>query len=127
MQYLTKINLKSSSILREQFAPVFEALKQVPNRDDSTEDRLAQILGDIQEGSQQAESEEGGDNDEELSDKERDIDLMAGDDDDDEEEIEPENEEDLAFLNDEVTENDPSFYRRLNLSLIHIWRCRRRG
>ena len=109
MQYLTKISLKSSSILREQFAPVFEALKQVPNRDDSTEDQLAQILVDIQEGSQQAESEEGEDNDEELSDNERDIDLMASDDDDDEEEIEPENEEDRAFLNDEVTENDPSF------------------
>ena len=117
MQYLTKISLKSSSILREQFAPVFEALKQVPNRDDSTEDRLAQILVDIQEGSQQAESEEGEDNDEELSDNERDIDLMASDDDDDEEEIEPENEEDRAFLNDEVTENDPSFYRRLNVEL----------
>ncbi|CAH3027124.1 unnamed protein product, partial [Porites evermanni] len=97
MQYLTKISLKSSSILREQFAPVFEALKQ--------------------EGSQQAESEEGEDNDEELSDNERDIDLMASDDDDDEEEIEPENEEDRAFLNDEVTENDPSFYRRLNVEL----------
>ena len=117
MQYLTKISLKSSSILREQFAPVFEALKQVPNRDDSTEDRLAQILVDIQEGSKQAESEEGEDNDEELSDNERDIDLMASDDDDDEEEIEPENEEDRAFLNDEVTENDPSFYRRLNVEL----------
>ena len=117
MQYLTKISLKSSSILREQFAPVFEALKQVPNRDDSTEDQLAQILVDIQEGSQQAESEEGEDNDEELSDNERDIDLMASDDDDDEEEIEPENEEDRSFLNDEVTENDPSFYRRLNVEL----------
>ena len=29
MQYLTKISLKSSSILREQFAPVFEALKHI--------------------------------------------------------------------------------------------------
>ena len=96
---------------------MFEALKQVPNRDDSTEDQLAQILVDIQEGSQQAESEEGEDNDEELSDNERDIDLMASDDDDDEEEIEPENEKDRAFLNDEVTENDPSFYRRLNVEL----------
>ena len=117
MQYLVSISTKSASILREQFAPVFEALKQVPNRDDSTEDQLAQILVDIQEGSKQAESEEGEDNDEELRDNERDIDLMASDDDDDEEEIEPENEEDRAFLNDEVTENDPSFYRRLNVEL----------
>ena len=117
MQYLVSISTKSASILREQFAPVFEALKQVPNLDDSTEDRLAQILVDIQEGSQQAEREEGEDNDEELSDNERDIDLMASDDNDDEEEIEPENEEDRAFLNDEVTENDPSFYRRLNVEL----------
>ena len=44
IHYLTKISTKSASILREQFAPVFEALKQVPNRDESTEDQLAQIL-----------------------------------------------------------------------------------
>ena len=40
---------------------------------------------------------------------------MTSDDEDDDEEIEPENEEDRAFLDDEVNENDPSFYRRLNL------------
>ena len=42
---------------------------------------------------------------------------MASDDEEDEEEIESENEEDRAFLDDEVTENDPSFYRRLNVEL----------
>jgi len=34
---------------------------------------------------------------------------MASDDEEDEEEIESENEEDRAFLDDEVNENDPSF------------------
>ena len=50
IQYLVSVSTKSSSILREQFAPVFEALKQtsVPNRDESKEDQLAQILVDIQ-------------------------------------------------------------------------------
>ena len=33
------------------------------------------------------------------------------------EDIEPENEEDRAFLDDEVSENDPSFYRRFNVEL----------
>ena len=42
---------------------------------------------------------------------------MASDDEDDEELIESENEEDRAFLNDEVVEQDPSFYRRLNVEL----------
>ena len=42
---------------------------------------------------------------------------MASDDGEDEEEIESENEEDRAFLDDEVTENDASFYRRLNVEL----------
>ena len=32
-------------------------------------------------------------------------------------EIDPENEEDCAFLDDEVDENDPLFYRRLNVEL----------
>ena len=41
---------------------------------------------------------------------------MTSDDEDDEEEIEPE-KEDCAFLDDEVNNNDPSFYRRLNLEL----------
>ena len=36
---------------------------------------------------------------------------------DDEEEIEPENEEDCAFLDDEVSHNNPSFYRRFNVEV----------
>ena len=42
---------------------------------------------------------------------------MASDDEDYDEEIESENEEDRAFLDDLVNENDPSFYRRLNVEL----------
>ena len=43
---------------------------------------------------------------------------MASDDEDDEEEIESENEEDRAFLDDEINEQeDISFYRRLNVEL----------
>ena len=44
---------------------------------------------------------------------------MTSDDEDDEEEIELENEDDCAFLADEVNENDPSFYKRLNVELDH--------
>ena len=103
IQYLTKISLKSSSILRDQFAPVFEALKQ-----ESVE---------IQEESQQAESEENENSEEESEDESRDIDLMASNNEEDEEEIEPENEKDCAFIDEQVTENDPSFYRRFNVEL----------
>ena len=120
IQYLVSVSTKSASILREQFSPVFEALKQVANRDDSTEDQLAQILVDIQEGSQnnnKVESEEEEENEEESEDDRRGIDLMVSDNEEDEEEIEPENEQDRAFLDDEVTENDPSFYRRFNVEL----------
>ena len=35
----------------------------------------------------------------------------------DDDEIESENEKDRAFLDDEVSGNDPSFYRRLNVQL----------
>ena len=41
IQYLTKISLKSSPLLREQFTPVFEALKQAaaPNLCETHEDQ----------------------------------------------------------------------------------------
>ena len=63
------------------------------------------------------ESQEAEEQDREEEDESRGIDLITSDDEDDEEEIEPENEEDRAFLDDEVDENDPSFYRRLNVRL----------
>ena len=125
IQYLTKISLKSSSLLREQYADVFEALKPV-RAPKTRDDQLAQILVDIQEESQQAESEENENSEEELSDNERDIDLMTSDD-EDEEEIEPENEKDRAFLDDETEEQeDISFYRRLNVELDSERRQKRR-
>lgn len=114
IQYLVSISTKSSSLLREQYAPVFEATNHaaVPSRGETHEDQLAQILVDIHEEGQQAEDE-----DSEEEDESRGIDLMASDDEEDEEEIESENEEDRAFLDDEVSENDPSLYRRLNVEL----------
>ena len=125
IQYLNKISLKSSSLLREQYADVFEALKTV-RAPETRDDQLAQILVDIQEESQQAESEENENSEEELSDNERDIDLMTSDD-EDEEEIEPENEEDRAFLHGETEEHeDISFYRRLNVELDSERRQERR-
>ena len=125
IQYLNKISLKSSSLLREQYANVFEALKTV-RAPETRDDQLAQILVDIQEESQQAESEENENSEEELSDNERDIDLMTSDD-EDEEEIEPENEEDRAFLHGETEEQeDISFYRRLNVELDSERRQERR-
>ena len=39
---------------------------------------------------------------------------MSSDDEEDEEEIESENEEDRAFLDDEVSENDPSFLQKID-------------
>ena len=125
IQYLTKISLKSSSLLREQYADVFEALKTV-RAPEMRDDQLAQILVGIQEESQQAESEENKNSEEELSDNERHIDLMTSDE-EDEEEIEPENEEYRAFLDDETEEQeDTSFYRRLNVELDSERRQERR-
>ena len=45
IQYLTKISLKSSPLLRQQFTAVFEALKQAsaPNLGETHEDQPAQI------------------------------------------------------------------------------------
>ena len=103
IQYLVSLSTKSAPILREQFAPVFEALQQVPNHDESKEDQLTQILIDIQQGSDnnnEVESEQEENKKEESEDDSRGIDLMASDDDDDKEEIKHENNEDRAFLND---------------------------
>ena len=96
------ISTKSSSLLRQRCADVFEALKMARglNNSETHEARLAQILVDIEEG-QQAESQQEEDSEEELGDNERDSDLMTSDDEDDGEEIEPENE-DHAFLVDET-------------------------
>ena len=123
VQYLTTISTKSSSLLRQRYAEVFEALETArgPNSSESHEDRLAQILVDIQEGSQnynEVDSEEEEHSEEENEDDSRGIDLRASDDEEDEEEIEAENEEDCAFIDDEPSgENDPSFYRRLNVEV----------
>ena len=123
VQYLVSISTKSSFLLRQQYAPVFEALKQeaTPDRGESHEGRLAQTLVDIKDGnvasgSSEVESEQDS-GEEESEDESRGIDLLDTDDEGDEEEIESENEEDRAFLNEEVRENDPSFYRRLNVEL----------
>ena len=118
VQYLTTISTKSSSLLRQRYAEVFEALETArgPNNSESHEDRLAQILVDIQEGN--VESGEDENSEEESEDDSRGIDLRASDDKEDEEGIEAENEEDRAFIDDEpIDENDPSFYRRLNVEV----------
>ena len=106
VQYLTEISTMSSSLLREQYATVFEALKTArdPEKRETDEDRLAPMLVELQEGNEQ-ETETG----EESKDERRGIDLMASDDEGDEEEIESENREDRAFLDKEVSEDDPSF------------------
>ena len=122
IQYLVSISTKSSSLLREQYAEVFEALETArgSTNKETHEDRLAQTLVDMQAGNEESgsgESESEQETGEDSEDESRGIDLMASDDEDDEEEIESENEEDCAFLDDEVNENDPSFYRRLNVQL----------
>ena len=104
------ISTKSSSLLRQRYAEVFEALETArgPKNSESHEDRLAQILVDIQKGN--VESGEDENSEKESEDDSRGIDLRASDDEEDEEEIEAENEEDRAFI-------DPSFYRRLNVEV----------
>ena len=113
------ISTKSSSLLREQYADVFEALEiaRGPTNKETHEDHLVQMLVDIQEGNEVSGSGENESEDSEEEDESRGIDLMASDDEEDEKEIESENEEDCAFLDDEVKENDPSFYRRLKVQL----------
>ena len=118
VQYLTTISSKRSSLLCQQYAEVFEALKResVPSRGVTEDDQLAQILVHIQEGN--VESGEDENSEEESEDQSRDIDLMGNDNEEDEEEIELENEEDRAFLNDEIQEQeDVSFYRRFHVEL----------
>ena len=104
------ISTKSSSLLRQRYAEVFEALETArgPKNSESHEDRLAQILVDIQKGN--VESGEDENSEKESEDDSRGIHLRASDDEEDEEEIEAENEEDRAFI-------DPSFYRRLNVEV----------
>ena len=122
IQYLVSTSTKSSSLLREQYAEVFEALETArgPTNNETHEDRLAQMSVDMQEGNVETDSGENEreqETGEDSEDESRGIDLMASDDVEDEEEIESENEEYRAFLDDEVNENDPSFYRRLNVQL----------
>ena len=59
-QYLLSISTKSSSLLREKYAPVFEVLNNaaVFSRGETNEDRLAQMLVDMQEGNEEAGSGE---------------------------------------------------------------------
>ena len=80
------------------YAEVFEALETArgPKNSESHEDRLAQILVDIQKGN--VESGEDENSEKESEDDSRGIDLRASDDEEDEEEIEAENEEDRALL-----------------------------
>lgn len=112
IQYLISISTKSSSLLRQQYTDVVEALKTARTLNNSESHQLAQILVYVQEG-QQTESGEG-----EFEDDTRDIDLMASDNEDDEEEIESENEKDGAFLDDEREEQeDVSFYKRFHVEL----------
>ena len=117
IQYLVSVSTKSSSLLREKYAPVFEALNDaaVFSRGETNEDEQAQMLVDMQDGNEESGSEQ--ETGEDSEDESRGVDLMTSEDEEDEEEIESENEEDRAFLDDEVNENDPSFYRRLNVEL----------
>ena len=86
------------------------------------------MLVDMQEGNVEAgsgENESTQETREDSEDESSGIDLMTNDDEEDEEEIESENE-DRTFLDDKVNENDPSFYRRLNVELDHNRRQERR-
>ena len=75
----------------------FQNRKRSQSRE-SHEDRLAQILVNIQED-QQTESEQEGESEEgeESENQSKDIDLMVSDDEDDEEEIESENNKTTPF------------------------------
>ena len=132
VKYLTKISTKSSFLLHQQYAAVFEALHEAstPNHDatennhenqeenyeSENEDRLAQMLVEIQEGQQTESERERESEEEESEDESRGIDLIASDNEEHEEEIESESEDDRAFLDDETNEQEVmSFYTRLNV------------
>ena len=70
VQYLTTISSKRSSLLCQQYAEVFEALKResVPSRGITEDDQLAQILVHIQEGNVESGEDE---NSEEESEDQR--------------------------------------------------------
>ena len=76
VEYLVVISTKSSSLLRQQYAPVFKELNQasVTRRGETHEYHLAQMLVDMQEGNKESSKDE---NSEESKDESRDIDLMA--------------------------------------------------
>ena len=74
----------------------FQNRKRSQSRE-SHEDRLAQILVNIQEDQQTESEQEGESEGEESEDQSKDIDLMASDDEDDEEEIESENNKTTPF------------------------------
>ena len=78
--YHTKISTKSSSLLRQWYAEVFEALKHksVPSRGGTEDDQLAQILVDIHKGNIETGEDENGK--EESENDSRGIALMASDD-----------------------------------------------
>ena len=131
IEYLVSIRTKSSSLLQEQYAPVFEALNHaaVSSRGETHEDQLAEMLVDMQEGNKESgsgENESKQETGEDSEDESRGIDLMSTDDEDNKEEIESENDEDRAFLDDEVSGKGPSFYRRLNVQLDTEWRQEQR-
>ena len=103
VKYLTEISTKSSFLLRQIYAAAFEALHQAssPNH-----------------GATENNHENKEENFESEDEEARGIDLMTSDNEEDEEEIEPENEDDRAFLDDGTEEQkDMSFYRRLNAEL----------
>ena len=96
-QYLVSISTKSSSLVREQYTPVFEALNHaaVSSRGETREDQLTQMLVDMQVGNEESgsgENESEQETGEDSEDESRGIDLMSSDDEDDDEEIESGNE-----------------------------------
>lgn len=91
VDYLVAIGRKSSSLLHEQYAPVFETLNQTstPRHGEMHEDQLAQMLVDMQEGNEEYWQDEN--SEEESKDESKGIYLMVSDDEEDKEEFEIEN------------------------------------
>ena len=106
VDYLVNISQESYRLLLNDFEAVFAAidLKIDEVSGDDNVDELAEMLVEMQE--EREERADGG------------INVLESDD-DDEEAIEPENEDDRAFIDDEVDSEsqDVDFYRALNRNL----------
>lgn len=108
VKYLTEISTKSSFLLSTHLCLKLSRPQEPLTAVNRTKTDSLKCSWISKEGNADSDSREI-----DSEDESRGIDLMASDDEADEEEIESENEKERAFLDDEASGNNPSFYRNL--------------